>query len=38
MTLRTPLQAPEICEGKQYDAKSDIWAMGIVMYECCMGK
>lgn len=25
--------SPEICENKPYDHKSDIWALGCVLYE-----
>mmetsp|Transcript_38412 Transcript_38412/g.121392 ORF Transcript_38412/g.121392 Transcript_38412/m.121392 type:complete len:260 (+) Transcript_38412:1018-1797(+) len=27
--------APELCEGQQYNEKADMWALGIVLYECC---
>eukprot|EP00193_Tetraselmis_chui_P011103 CAMPEP_0177789974 /NCGR_PEP_ID=MMETSP0491_2-20121128/23074_1 /TAXON_ID=63592 /ORGANISM="Tetraselmis chuii, Strain PLY429" /LENGTH=525 /DNA_ID=CAMNT_0019311951 /DNA_START=521 /DNA_END=2099 /DNA_ORIENTATION=- len=27
--------SPELCEGLCYDEKSDMWALGIVLYECC---
>ncbi|KAK9829475.1 hypothetical protein WJX72_006083 [[Myrmecia] bisecta] len=30
--------SPELCEEKPYNDKSDVWALGIVMYECCTGK
>jgi serine/threonine protein kinase len=25
--------APEVCEGRQYSPKSDVWALGCVLYE-----
>ncbi|KAL1132427.1 hypothetical protein AAG570_010382 [Ranatra chinensis] len=32
--LGTPYYiSPEMCEGKQYDKKSDIWALGCILYE-----
>lgn len=32
--LGTPLfMAPEVCQEMAYDAKADIWAMGIIIYE-----
>ena len=27
--------SPEICEEKPYNTKSDIWALGCVLYELC---
>ena len=34
--LGTPYYfSPEMCEGKEYDEKSDVWAMGCVLGEIC---
>ena len=34
--IGTPLYiSPEICQDKPYDYKSDIWALGCVLYELC---
>jgi NIMA (never in mitosis gene a)-related kinase len=27
--------SPELCEGKPYNEKSDIWAIGVLLYEMC---
>jgi NIMA (never in mitosis gene a)-related kinase len=24
---------PEVCKGCPYDAKADVWAMGVIIYE-----
>ncbi|OHT12105.1 hypothetical protein TRFO_03729 [Tritrichomonas foetus] len=39
-SIGTPFYlSPEICEGKPYNRKSDIWALGCVLYElCCLRK
>ncbi|EDS27506.1 NIMA-family kinase NERCC1 [Culex quinquefasciatus] len=37
--LGTPYYfSPEMCEGKQYDEKSDIWALGCILGEVCCFK
>ncbi|XP_063884250.1 serine/threonine-protein kinase Nek8-like isoform X1 [Scylla paramamosain] len=38
--LGTPYYiSPEMCEGKEYDEKSDIWALGCILYEmACLQK
>ncbi|XP_058456918.1 serine/threonine-protein kinase Nek8 [Malaya genurostris] len=37
--LGTPYYfSPEMCEGKQYDEKSDVWALGCILGEMCCFK
>jgi serine/threonine protein kinase len=30
--------AAEMCEDKPYNTKSDVWALGVCLYECCTQK
>lgn len=25
--------SPEVCQGKPYDSKADVWAVGVILYE-----
>jgi len=29
--------SPELCEGRPYNEKSDVWALGVLIYEMCTG-
>ncbi len=28
-------KSPEVCENKPYSTKSDVWALGCILYELC---
>jgi hypothetical protein len=30
--------SPELCENRPYDGKSDMWALGVILYELCSGR
>lgn len=30
--------APEICLGRKYDAKVDLWSVGVILFECLFGR
>lgn len=30
--------APEMLLGRKYDAKADLWSVGVIAYECLFGK
>ncbi len=30
--------APEIMQGRRYDAKADLWSVGMILYECVVGR
>lgn len=32
------MQAPEILQGRKYDAKSDLWSVGAILFEMLAGK
>lgn len=33
-SVGTPLfMPPEVCQGKEYDNKADVWALGVILYE-----
>jgi NIMA (never in mitosis gene a)-related kinase len=35
--IGTPLfMAPELCQGREYNDRSDVWSLGVVIYECIM--
>jgi serine/threonine protein kinase len=30
-----PCRSPEVCENRPYSFKSDMWALGCILYELC---
>lgn len=30
--------SPELCAGSACDEETDVWALGVVLYQCCTGK
>ena len=30
--------SPEVAQRRPYNAKSDVWALGCILYECCTGR
>ena len=32
------IMAPEVCLGKPYDGKAEVWSVGVVLYELIMLK
>jgi len=35
VSLNDKFNSPEVCENKPYTFKSDVWALGCVLYEMC---
>jgi serine/threonine protein kinase len=33
-----PYCSPEVCKGEAYNQKTDVWALGCILYEICTNR